>query len=123
MERRDGDGEDLPGASIPPEAMMHFPPFSDFPLIFLKIFLTFWKISKMLHFPEKISHFHQPKFLTTFSSTTNFGFPPIFPVLIHFPSDSRKFVISPNFSKFPPVFKKLNSFLHTLRVISPLLLP
>src|SRR6218665_980824 len=51
------------GASIPPEAMMHFPPCFRFPPLFSKIFLTFWKISP---FPDKISHFHPPKFLTPF---------------------------------------------------------
>src|SRR6218665_306059 len=46
------------GASIPPEAMMHFPPCFRFLPLFSKNFLTFWKISKILPFPEKISHFH-----------------------------------------------------------------
>ena len=53
------------GASIPPEAMMHFPPVSDFHPV-LEIVWTFWKISEMLPFPDKISYFHPPKFLTTF---------------------------------------------------------
>src|SRR6218665_1111638 len=72
------------GASIPPEAMMHFPPVSDFPL-FSRIFLTFWKISEILPFSYKISHFHPPKFLTTFF------------LFIH-----HKFLISPFFTAFPP---------------------
>ena len=43
-----------------PKAMMHFPLFQISPL-FSKNFWTFWKISKIFPFPEKISHFHPPK--------------------------------------------------------------
>ena len=73
-------------------------------------------------YPEKISRFHPPKFLTTFFSHRPqiSDFPPILPVLVHFPSDSRKFLISPpTFHNFPPVFQKFNSFLHTLRLFFP----
>src|SRR6218665_2041041 len=81
--------------------MMHFPSVSDFPPIFEKNFLTFLRLFLV------IDH--------------KFRIPPILPVLEHFPSDSRKFLISPCFQNFPSVFKKFNSSLHTLRVIPPTL--
>src|SRR6218665_1652623 len=90
------------GASIHPEAMMHFPPVSDFPL-FLTNLLIFWKMSKILPLPEKISHFHPPKFLTTF-----------FLVI-----DSQKFIISPYFSKFPPCFPKVQQLFTYFTCIFP----
>src|SRR6218665_184587 len=89
--------------------MMH-PPVSDHPL-FSEKKLTFWKISKI-----SPSHFHPPKFLTFFFLATNFGFPPIFPALVHFPPDSRKFIIFPYFSKFPPCFPKNSTALYMLYV-------
>src|SRR6218665_1395876 len=90
--------------------MMH-PPVSDHPL-FSEKKLTFWKISKI-----SPSHFHPPKFLTFFFLATNFGFPPIFPALVHFPPDSRKFIISPLLFKISPLFsKKFNSVVHALHV-------
>ena len=47
-------------------------------------------------------------------------FSPIFPVLVHFPPDSQKCIISPStFQNFPPVSQKFNNFLHTLRVFCP----
>jgi len=55
------------GASIAPEAMLHFHPISDFPLFPKKI--SDWtprKIFPILPFPRKFSDFHPPKFLTTF---------------------------------------------------------
>jgi len=87
----------------PPEAMMYFPLCFRFLPLFSKISFTFWKISKISPFPEKISHFHPPKFLTSFFSHQPqiSDFPPILPVLEHFPSDSRKCIISPLFPKFP----------------------
>src|SRR6218665_2460898 len=71
----------------PPEAMMHFPLCFRFPLF------------STLPFPEKIS---DDLFLLT---DHNFF---VFPVLVglHFPSDSRKFIISSTFQNFPPVFQK-----------------
>src|SRR6218665_3512460 len=57
--------------------MMHFPPVSDFPL-FSRNFLTFWKISKISPFPDKISHFHPPNFLTTFLLVIDHKFPRLF---------------------------------------------
>src|SRR6218665_804819 len=89
--------------------MMHFPPCFRFPPYFRKSFLTFWKIYKILPFPDKISHFHPQKFLTTifFTSTTNFGFPPFFACFTAFPSDSRKFIIPPLLFYIPPCFRKI----------------
>src|SRR6218665_1571998 len=104
------------GASIPSEAMMHFPPVSDFPL-FSKNFWTFWKISQIFPFPEKISHFHPPKFRPQISD-----FPPYFACFTTFPPDSRKFLISPLFKKFSPCFQKNSTAFYILYVyFSPLL--
>src|SRR6218665_1917558 len=88
----------------PPEAMMHFPPVSDFPPVF-EIFWTFWKISEMLPFTDKISYFHPPKFLTTFFLFINQKFR-IFPLFDYIPPDSRKFLI-PLLLKISPRFRKI----------------
>jgi len=86
----------------PPEAMMHFPPVSDFPL-FSKKFQTLWKIFQMLPFPEKFLDFHPPKFLMTFFShrLQISNFTPIFPVSVHSPCFA-KIIISTLLSKMPP---------------------
>src|SRR6218665_86173 len=109
----------------PPEAMMHFPPVSDSPPLFWKQFVTFWKIFKILPFPEQISHFHPPKFLTTFFLVIDhkFWISPLFCLFYKIsPPDSRKFIISPPvFQNFPSVFQKFYSLLRTLRVFPPLL--
>ena len=81
------------GASIPPEAMMHFPLFQISPL-FSKKFLTFWKISEILPFPDKISYFR-----------------PKFPIFVR-----QNLLFPPTFQNFPPVLEKFNCFLHTLCV-------
>ena len=67
MHARTGRPWKSTGASIPPEAMMHFPSVSDF-LLFQKNFQTLWKIFQILPFPEKFFDFHPPKFLMTFFS-------------------------------------------------------
>ena len=85
------------GASIPLRLWCISPSVSDSP--YFRLYL----------FPKK--------FLTTFLLTDHNFF--VFPVLVHFPSDSRKFIISSTFQNFPPVFQKFNSFLHTLRVFPP----
>ena len=101
---------------------MHFPLFQISPL-FSRHFWTVWKMSKILPFPDKFTHFHPSKFLTTFFFThrPQISNSPLFSLFYDiFPPDSRKFAISPLFSKIsPPVFQKFNSFLHTLGVISP----
>src|SRR6218665_2582378 len=111
-----------PGASIPPEIMMHFPPLLQ---IFLPIFENF------LDFLENFLHFTFSRKNFPFSSAKisddlflvinhKFRISPLFCLFYCIsPSDSRKFIIPPYFSKSPPVFEKFNSFLHTLRVISP----
>src|SRR6218665_1857805 len=75
--------------------------------MFSKNCLTFWKISNMLPFPEKISYFHPPKFLTTYFLVIDhkFRISPCFTTFLH--PDSRKFIIPPYFSKFPPCFRKI----------------
>src|SRR6218665_522315 len=108
------------GASIPPEAMMHFPPlFQIFPL-FPKNFLTPCKISQILPFPGNFFGFHLPKFLMTllfWSSATNFEFPPYFRYVNTFPPIFRQnYSFHSTFINFPPVFSKFTCFLHTLCV-------
>ena len=102
----------LTGASIPPEAMMHFPPVSDFPPVFEKIF-DFLENFKNFTFPEKISHFHPPKFLTTFILVINHKFR----IFTAFPPLNREnLLFPPTFLNFPPVFEKFNSYLHTSKL-------
>src|SRR6218665_1396480 len=55
------------GASIPSEAMMHFPPVSDFPPIFEKFSESVENFQNFT-FSEKFLDFHPPKFLMTFFS-------------------------------------------------------
>ena len=82
----------------PSEAMMHFPPVSDFPPIFEK----FSDSVEILPFPEKFLDFHPPKFLMTFfSRRPQILNSPIFPVAVHFPSVSRKLLFPPNLKNFP----------------------
>jgi len=52
------------GASIPPEAMMHFPLFQILP--YFRFFLDSVEIFPILPFPKKFLDFHPPKFLMTF---------------------------------------------------------
>ena len=122
------------GASIHPEAMMHFPPVSDFPL-FSKNFKTFWKISKVL---PKISHFHPPKFWRLFFSHRPqiSDFPPYFACFSTFPlwfakisfihykhlysaSSSGATLSPPTFQNFPKIQQLFTYF----TCISPLLWP
>src|SRR6218665_2547621 len=100
--------------------MMHFPPVSAFPPIF-EFFLTFSKISKIFHFHDKISHFHPPKFLTTFFIDHKFRIFPLLcvPVLEHFPPDSRNFLISPSVSKISPCFLKIQQLFTYFTCIFP----
>src|SRR6218665_946068 len=72
----------------PPEAMMHFPPVSDFPTLFpKKISDSVESFLQFYLFPKIFLDFHPPKFLTTFFShrLQILNFPPIFAVSIHFP--------------------------------------
>src|SRR6218665_1937970 len=94
----------------PLEAMMHFLLCFRFPL-FPKKFLTPWKISQILPFPEKFFNFHPPKFLMTFfrSSTTNFKFPP-FSLFQYIYPYFDKIILPPTFINFSPVFANLRFF-------------
>src|SRR6218665_3791544 len=106
-----------PGASIPLEAMRHFPPpGSDFPPIFEK-FSDSVENFKNFTFPEKFLNFHSPKFLMTFfkSSTTNFEFLPYFPCFNAFPPRFREnYYFPPTFKNFPPVLEKITCFFYIL---------
>src|SRR6218665_365063 len=80
------------GASILPEAIMHFPPVSDFP----PLFPTRGQFSQFYPFPKKLFDFHPPKFSD--DQICNFSkFPPLFSLFQH---------IFPLFRKtyFPPTF-------------------
>src|SRR6218665_2267589 len=76
----------------------------------------------MLPFPDRVSYFHPQKFLTTFFFSHRpqiSDFPPILPVLEHFPPDLRKFIISPLFSKIPPCFPKIQQLFTYFTCIFP----
>ena len=101
---------------------MHFPLFQIFPL-FPRNFLTPWKISQILPFPEKFLNFHPPKFLMTFFShqplISNL---PLFSLFQYIsPYLEKKLFFLPYFKKFSlPVFAKFTCFLHTLGfLVSP----
>src|SRR6218665_3282879 len=107
-----------PGASIPPETMMHFPPVSDFPPISEK-FSDFLNFFYNFTFSEKFLHFHPPKFLMTFFLVIDhkFRISPLFSLFQYIPPCFAKIILSPYFYKFPPpVLDKFTCFLHTLRV-------
>ena len=95
-----------PGASIPHEAMMHFP-HASVPPYFQKIFILCGKFSK---FPEKFLDFYLSKFLMTIFLVIDQ------PQISNFPPVSRKLLFPPYFQKFPPVFEKFTCFLHTFCV-------
>src|SRR6218665_1165082 len=62
----------------------------------LGLFVDFWKISQIFPFPACF-----------------------LPVLEHFPSDSRKFIIPPLFPKFSPLFSKHSTAFYILYVYFP----
>jgi|SRR6218665_3606964 len=101
-----------PGASIPPEAMMHFPPVSDFPLISKKIVKSMETFSNFT-FSQKLFDFHPPKFLMSYFFVIDYkqilNFPPIFAVSVHFLLFRENYYF-PYFSKFPPEFVKFMFF-------------
>ena len=85
-----------------PEAMMHFPPFSDFPPILVDNFQKFTFSRKSFRFSSaKISDD-----LFFLSSTKNFEFPPYFPCFSTFPPCFTKINFFPYFDKFLPLFSK-----------------
>src|SRR6218665_3579602 len=102
----------LPGASIPPETMMHFPPVSDFP----PIFEQFSDSEETFHnftFSRNFFDFHPPKFLMTFFSFFSHrpkisNFPPFF--LFHniSPLFPENYYFFPYFSKLSPCFTQIH---------------
>src|SRR6218665_2336647 len=98
--------------------MMHFPLFQISPL-FSKFFLTFCEISEMLPFPDKISYFHPPKFLTTFFLVINhkFRISPLFRLYDYISPLIREISYSPLLLKiFPPLFSKYSTAFYILYV-------
>src|SRR6218665_177960 len=87
--------------------MMHFPPVSDFPPI-LEKFVTFWKISEILPFPDKISYFHPTKFLTTFifSHRPQISKSPLFCLFYCISPLIRENLFFPLLFKISPLFSK-----------------
>src|SRR6218665_1978810 len=80
--------------------------------LFSKFFLTFCKISEILPFPDKISYFHPPKFLTTFFFSHRPQISNFSSVLLHFPLIHEN-LLFPLLLKISPLFS--NFCLHTLR--------
>ena len=99
-------------ASIPSEAMMHFPPVSDFTPISQK---GFGLRGKCPHFDlfSKISRFSFAKIYHKFLIA------PYFPVSIHFPSIPGKFFFPLLMQNFPPDFVKLTCFTYNTRISFP----
>ena len=90
---------------LPPETMMHFPPYFRFPSLFSKNFQTLWKIFELLPFPEKISRFSSAKISDNLFLVTD-----------------HKFQIAPLFCLFQyisPLFRE-NYYFPLLWKISPL---
>src|SRR6218665_613359 len=102
----------------PPEAIMLFPPLSDFPPIFEKFSDSVENLQNFTFSRKNVSNFNTPKFLMTFfySSTTNFEFPPYIPCFSTFSPCFAKIIIFPYFLKFPPVLEQFTCFLHTFCV-------
>jgi len=104
------------GASILPEAMMHFPLFQ-ISSYFPKKFQTPWNIFPILPpFPTNFSIFIHQNFWWLFLVIDHkFWIYPYFYCFSTFPPYFEKIIISPYFSKFPPWFRKITCFfLHTL---------
>src|SRR6218665_64796 len=96
---RDGPYAVMQGVH-PPETMMHFPLFQIFASYFRKIF----------RLRGKFFHFHPPKFMMTFlSSTTNLLFSPYFRCFITFPPISEK-LLFPLLLQIPSDFLKFKCF-------------
>src|SRR6218665_2473881 len=93
--------------------MMHFPLCFRFPPLFSKKFQTPLKIFQILPFPENFVDFRPPKFLLTFFSHQISSFP-CFGTLS--PCFAKIIIPPPYFQKFPSVFPKFTSFLHTFCV-------
>ena len=87
------------GIQTPPEAMMHFPSVSDFPL-----------------FPNFFFDFHLKNFPRPWFShwLKFFNFPPIFAVSVHFPPFRENHYFPPTFSHSPDFAKVAWFFTHFL---------
>jgi len=85
-----------------------------FPL-FPKNFLTPWKISQILPFPEIFWDFQPPKFLMTFFVIKHKFRIPLFSVFKYISPYFDFFTFPPTFQNFPPVFRKFTCF-YTLYV-------
>ena len=111
----------IAGASIPPEAMMHFPPVSDSPL-FSTNFQTLWKIFLNLTFSRQISRFSSAKiydylFFSHRPKISNF---PLFSLFQYISPCFAKIIISPYFFKFHPWFRKIHLlFTHFMCISFP----
>src|SRR6218665_731230 len=99
----------LAGTSIPPKAMMHFPPVSYSPL-FSENLKNLWKSFKILRFPKKILNFHPPKLVIDHK----FRISPLFQYI--FPPVSRKLLFLPCFYKVPLCLRKIHLLFHALCV-------
>src|SRR6218665_1236091 len=102
----------LSGASIHPEAMMHFPPLFNISPLFSKNFQT-GKFSKFYLFPTNFP-FSSAKISDDFFSHRRpqiSNFPPIFLFSLFRnipPPVSRNLIFTPYFQKFPPSFRKIH---------------
>ena len=106
-------------ASIPLQAMMHFPPCFRYPPCFRKICQTPQKIVPILPFLKKNLGFHPPKFLMTFFLVIDhkFRISPLFSLFSTFPPCFAKIILSLLLLQIsPPVLNKFTCFLHTLHV-------
>ena len=108
----------IAGASIPPRDHDAFPSVSDSPC-FRKVLRFFWKINKILPFPEKISDFHPPKFLMTFLLVIDhkFWISPYFGCFRYIsPLIGENYYFLSYFHKFPPLFSENSPAFYILSV-------
>src|SRR6218665_3937451 len=83
-------------ASIPSEAMIHFPLFQIFPPSISENLLDSVENFPNFTFSQRIFRFSTAKIYDDL-----FYFSPIFAVSVHFPTISGKLLFPPTFSKFP----------------------
>src|SRR6218665_1811252 len=101
-------------ASIPSEAMIHFPLFQIFPPSISENLLDSVENFPNFTFSQRIFRFSTAKIYDDL-----FYFSPIFAVSVHFLHYFGKIIISPYFFKVSPDFVKFTCFLHTLFFVSP----
>src|SRR6218665_2404065 len=101
----------------PPEAMMHFPPVSDFPTIFDKISASVENFQNVI-FSRKSFRFSSAKISDDLFLVIDhkFRISPYFPCFSTFPPVRENYYFSPTFKNSPSVFEKFTCFLHTLCV-------